>query len=41
MKRAVERAAADSFVGGFRVVMLLAAALAGLSALCALLLIER
>jgi EmrB/QacA subfamily drug resistance transporter len=40
-KRAVERAAAESFVGGFRLVMLLAAALAGASALCALLLIER
>ncbi|MBV9926133.1 MAG: MFS transporter [Acidobacteria bacterium] len=39
-RRAVERAVAESFVGGFRVVMVICAALALAGALCALLLIE-
>jgi EmrB/QacA subfamily drug resistance transporter len=39
-KQAVERAVAESFVGGFRVVILIATALALTSALCALLLIQ-
>lgn len=39
-KRLVERAAAESFVGGFRVVVLIGAALALASSLCAWLLIE-
>jgi hypothetical protein len=39
-KQSVGRAVAESFVGGFRVVMLIAAALALASALCAWLLIE-
>jgi hypothetical protein len=39
-KQSVERAVAESFVGGFRVVIIVCAALALASALCAWLLIE-